>query len=354
MSVTPQVQAILLLTVHLSVHSSKASNKGAKPLTPGEWNKFSSWLHENKQKPEALMTGSLHDTLRGWADQKVTLDRISALLDRGSALALAMEKWLRAGLWVMTRSEADYPAYIKQKLGKNSPPVFFGCGNPRLLNKGGLAVVGSRKTSDADLNYSSQIGVLAAENGRSIISGGARGVDEAAMQAALSAEGNVVGVLDHGLLKATSNVKYREHLMTGNLVLVTPFHPEAGFHVGHAMQRNKYIYCLSDAALVVHSGIKGGTWSGAQENLKKQWVPLWVKETEDKTAGNKNIVASGGRWVTSGIDDLDIASFFKDHEAQIDSYDSVAELKTLTPASATSKAPEQEQIPFPFRSPERH
>ena len=340
MSVTPQTQAILLLTAHLA----KPSNKGVKPLTPGEWNQFASWLHENKQKPEVLMTGSLNDTLGGWAHRTVTLDRIAALLDRGSALALAMEKWLRAGLWVMTRSESEYPSSLKQKLGKNSPAVFFGCGNSSLLNKGGLAVVGSRKTSNADLHYSGQIGVLAAENGHSIISGGARGVDEAAMQGALSAEGNVVGVLDHGLLKATSSLKYREHLMTGNLVLVTPFHPEAGFLVGNAMQRNKYIYCLSDVALVVHSGIKGGTWSGAHENLKGQWVPLWVKETEDKTAGNKDIVDSGGIWVTNRIDDVDIASFFKAHESQISRCDSVAELKALAPTSAKSKTPEQ--IPF--------
>ncbi len=44
------------------------------------------------------------------------------------------------------------------------------------------------------------------------------------------------------------------------------------------MQRNKYIYSLADAAMVVHSGDSGGTWTGAKENLKKQWVPLWVKQ----------------------------------------------------------------------------
>ena len=47
------------------------------------------------------------------------------------------------------------------------------------------------------------------------------------------------------------------------------------------MQRNKYIYCLSDKALVVHSGIKGGTWEGAIENMKKQWVPIWVRRDSD-------------------------------------------------------------------------
>ena len=64
-------------------------------------------------------------------------------------------------------------------------------------------------------------------------------------------------------------------------MLISSFNPEAGFTVGKAMQRNKYIYCLSDKALVVRSGIKGGTWEGAIENMKKQWVPIWVRRDSD-------------------------------------------------------------------------
>jgi hypothetical protein len=65
--------------------------------------------------------------------------------------------------------------------------------------------------------------------------------------------------------------------MMKNLVLVSPFNPEAGFDVGNAMARNKYIYCLSDAAIVVATSKgSGGTWSGATENLKRNWAPLWV------------------------------------------------------------------------------
>ena len=76
------------------------------------------------------------------------------------------------------------------------------------------------------------------------------------------------------------------------------------------MQRNKYIYCLSDAALVVHSGEKGGTWSGARENLKKQWVPLWVKRTNEKRAGNAAIVRAGATWVPENIGDVDLKALF--------------------------------------------
>jgi predicted Rossmann fold nucleotide-binding protein DprA/Smf involved in DNA uptake len=59
--------------------------------------------------------------------------------------------------------------------------------------------------------------------------------------------------------------------MSGDLVLITPFNPEAGFNVGHAMARNRYIYCLADAAVVVSSAAgKGGTWSGALEDIEAE------------------------------------------------------------------------------------
>jgi predicted Rossmann fold nucleotide-binding protein DprA/Smf involved in DNA uptake len=159
-----------------------------------------------------------------------------------------------------------------------------------LLNGGGLAVIGSRNVNDEDLAYSRNLGALAAGEGYSIVSGGARGVDEASMLGALEAEGTVIGVLADSLLRACTSAKYRKYLLANNLVLISTFYPEAGFNAGNAMQRNKYIYCLSDAAIAVQSGTKGGTWSGAMENLKKQWVPLWVKRTADTLAGNSAIV----------------------------------------------------------------
>ena len=48
----------------------------------------------------------------------------------------------------------------------------------------------------------------------------------------------------------------RQALQEERLVLISACDPKSGFNVGNAMQRNKYIYALSDAALVVNSDFK--------------------------------------------------------------------------------------------------
>ncbi len=135
MLILPNTQAILLLTAHFS----KPKGDVVKPLTPKEWGRFAVWLNEKTLTPEDLMMGRLDYLLQGWSDKTVTKQRVEALMDRGSALALAMEKWLRAGLWVLTRSDRDYPQRLKQRLGTDSPAVLFGCGNRTLLNGGGAS-----------------------------------------------------------------------------------------------------------------------------------------------------------------------------------------------------------------------
>ncbi|PID54965.1 MAG: DNA processing protein DprA [Gammaproteobacteria bacterium] len=302
-SLSPTAQATLLLTSHFA----KAGNGKIKPLTIKEWGKFALWLKEKNHSPADLLASDPKALLNGWHDTRISTERIIELLNRGHSLALAMEKWQRAGLWVVTRSDPQYPGRLKQRLKTDSPPVLFGCGNKALLNAGGLAVIGSRNASEPDLAFTAQIGVKAAAENIAIVSGGARGIDEAAMLAAIKRGGVVIGVLAESLLGAAISVKWRKGLMDGHTVLVSPFYPEAGFSVGNAMARNKYIYCLADSALVVHSGKKGGTLSGAEENLKKLWVPLWVKTTTKPGAANADLVAKGGRWLEDDLQGLPLS-----------------------------------------------
>lgn len=68
---------------------------------------------------------------------------------------------------------------------------------------------------------------------------------------------------------------------------ISPYDPSAGFNVGIAMQRNKLIYALADASLVVNSDLnKGGTWAGAVEQLDKfKFVVVYVRSTGERSSG---------------------------------------------------------------------
>ena len=299
----PDILAIALLTVN--VPSSQAGV--VKPLTPREWGRFAAWLRQKPLAPRQLLDGKPTDLLEGWRDKTVSIERVKALLDRSAALSRAIDSWTESGLWMLASPESGYPHRLKQHLPDAVPAVLFGCGRKSLLNDGGLAVVGSRNIGPADAAYSRRLGELASEAGVSVVSGGARGVDEEAMLGALESGGTVVGVLANGLLRAAASKKYRQHIKDGNLALVSHRNPEAGFNVGHAMQRNKYVYCLAEAAFVVHSGKTGGTWNGAQENLAKRWVPLWVKPAADPEAGNADLIRAGAGEAPAEADQIDVA-----------------------------------------------
>jgi predicted Rossmann fold nucleotide-binding protein DprA/Smf involved in DNA uptake len=63
------------------------------------------------------------------------------------------------------------------------------------------------------------------------------------------------------------------------------------------MQRNKVIYALADAGLVVTSDFeKGGTWTGAIEQLERfHFVPVFVRNGNNAGRGNAALVHHGGR-----------------------------------------------------------
>jgi predicted Rossmann fold nucleotide-binding protein DprA/Smf involved in DNA uptake len=60
------------------------------------------------------------------------------------------------------------------------------------------------------------------------------------------------------------------------------------------MGRNKLIYALSHFAVAISATEgKGGTWSGATENIKHNWVPLFVRDAEDIPDGNRALMRQG-------------------------------------------------------------
>lgn len=268
-------QVILLLTAPLMAGRLEPSTD---LLTPGEYGRLAVFLYEVQRQPGDLLTADADGLLRQ-CQGTIDADRLRRLLGRGFLLSQAVERWQARAIWVVTSADASYPQRLKERLKENAPAVLYGCGDATILETGGLAVVGSRNATPELLAYTERIGQLAAHAQQTVVSGGAQGIDQASMRGALEAGGRVVSMLADSLERAALYREYRSPLMGGRLVLVSPYDPMAGFNVGNAMQRNKLIYALADAALVVSSDYqKGGTWAGATEQLTKlRLVPVFVR-----------------------------------------------------------------------------
>jgi predicted Rossmann fold nucleotide-binding protein DprA/Smf involved in DNA uptake len=290
-ALSPNTKAILLLTAPLIAGRGKRS---PDVLTPGEYRKLARHLRELGRKPADLLTPGA-DQLFGDCHRMIDKARLERLLARGFLLSQAVEHWQARAIWVVSRADRAYPRRLKARLTEDSPALLYGCGKKEILDSGGLAVVGSRNVDDALIEYSQEIGRLAASASRTLVSGGARGVDQAAMRGALTARGRVTGVLADSLERSAMNREYRNLLLDGQLVLISPYDPNAAFNVGHAMQRNKVIYALSDAALVVNAEAgKGGTWAGAVEQLEKlRLVPIYIR-SNGKTGEGLQVLHSKG------------------------------------------------------------
>ena len=276
-------KAILLLTAPLIAGRGSSESD---ILTPGEYNRLARHLHAMQCEPADLLSqesGNLYRACQDVVDAK----RMQSLLGRGFLLSQVVVHWQARAVWVVSRAVAAYPRRIKARLRDGAPALLYGCGDVNVLETGGLAVVGSRHVDNELIDYTMAAGQLAARAGRTVISGGAKGIDQAAMRGALEAGGKVIGVLAERLEKSAMNREHRNQIIDGRLVLISPYDPGAGFNVGHAMQRNKLIYALGDASLVVSSDInKGGTWAGATEQLDKlKLVPVYVRSTGVSSRG---------------------------------------------------------------------
>ncbi|MCW8206448.1 DNA-processing protein DprA [Verminephrobacter aporrectodeae subsp. tuberculatae] len=282
-TLSPNARAILLLTAPLIAGRGASSSE---LLSPGEYKRLARHLREMQRQPADLVSPDAADLLRA-CQPVIDEARLQRLLGRGFLLSQAIERWQARAIWVVSRADAEYPRRLKARLRGDAPAVIYGCGDMGLLESGGLAVVGSRAVDDALIDYTMAVGRLAARAGRTLVSGGAKGTDQAAMHAALEAGGKVSGVLADSLEKTSMNRAQRNLLLDGQLVLISPYDPSAGFNVGNAMQRNKLIHALADASLVVSSDLgKGGTWAGAIEQLDKlKFVPVYVRSTGESSAG---------------------------------------------------------------------
>lgn len=264
-----------------------------KPLEPQEWSGLAKKLMERQLEPKVLLQLSGQEIRDALELDGTAFERLQRLLNREASLAFALNRLGDAGIFVVTRADAQYPKRLKSALGNTCPPLFYYAGELSLLDLAAVGYAGSRSVSEEDLRFTKNTVEKTVQHGFIVVSGGAKGVDSAAETAALELGSAAVSFLSDSLTRKIKAPQTLKALQNQKLLLLSAVNPDAGFHAGTTMMRNRYIYIQSQATVVVKSDYnKGGTWSGAVESMKHQWAPVLCRSLP-KTPGNQALIEQG-------------------------------------------------------------
>ena len=155
--------------------------------------------------------------------------------------------------------QPDYPALLAQI--DDAPPLLFVAGNPGILEKPQLAMVGSRRASRPGMDTAAAFSRSLASAGFVITSGLALGIDGAAHQAALDVGGHTIGVLGTGLenFYPQRHRKLAAAMIAQGSAVVSEFPLDAPPQAGNFPRRNRIISGLSLGVLVVEASMASGS-----------------------------------------------------------------------------------------------
>jgi DNA processing protein len=112
-------------------------------------------------------------------------------------LGAELQRIEQSGCQIVIQSDENYPPLLKQIY--DPPVVLYVLGSLTARDKNAVAIVGSRMTTHYGIEVARKIGYQLAYTGVTVVSGGARGIDTAAHQGALSAKGRTIAVLGTGI-----------------------------------------------------------------------------------------------------------------------------------------------------------
>lgn len=305
MTVTSTSTAALLLT-------NRIVDVGAKPLSAGEF-----WGLQGRLADLDRLAGmSVADVQEAAAVSEDDAERVVALLGAGTAFAFERERLLEEGVDLISALDERFPHRLVERLGSACPAFLLVAGPVEFLDGVAIGVVGSRDASPAALDVATRVGSAATSHDRAVVSGLARGIDQAAMAGALDAGAPVIGVPTEGVRVVARSTEIRSRVHAGELCLVSPYGPGARFSTGNAMGRNKVVYALAERTLVVCSDQgKGGTWEGAREAMRRSFGHVMVWAGDGDGPGNAALARQGAQPVTS------VEGFF---QAAVEPFDTAA------------------------------
>ncbi len=183
--------------------------------------------------------------VHGWHDHADPSAEIQEAVERGIA--------------IVTQDDDDYPAPLRDTY--DPPLLLYVWGQLEARDRHAIGIVGSRRTTHYGTHATQMLSYQLAQAGFTIISGLARGIDTAAHEAAIAANGRTVAVVGSGLgkLYPPENLGLAEKIAAGHGAVVSEFPLHTAPDKQTFPMRNRIVAAWVRALLVVECP----AWSGA-------------------------------------------------------------------------------------------
>lgn len=213
-----------------------------------------------------------------------------------------LEQIQKCGAHLIAKCEKDYPTLLAEI--EDAPPLITVLGNPSLLNKEALGVVGARNASITGRKIAENFSEKVGGAGYVIVSGLARGIDSAAHKAGLKT--GTIAVVAGGIdviYPPENESLYKEISEQGAIVAESPFGTEP--IARHFPRRNRIISGLSLGVLVVEAAAKSGSLITARTALEQNREVFAVPGSPmDPRSEGANSLLRDGAHITTTADDV--------------------------------------------------
>jgi DNA processing protein len=261
-------------------------------------------LMEHFGEAPAILRASKRQLLQAHGIGEETAEAISSW-EKTIDLRGELKRIADAGCHILTQHDPDYPELLRQIY--DPPVVLYVKGTLNARDKNAVALVGSRTTTYYGIEVARKLAYQLAYVGVTVVSGGARGIDTAAHQGALSAKGRTLCVLGTGinLVFPPENHELFERITaSGALITQYPFNRKAdkqSFAI-----RNRLVAGMTLGTVVVEANLTSGALitSNFAAEYGRQVFAVPGRVDSPRSKGCHELIKNGAKLCESAEDIL--------------------------------------------------
>lgn len=248
----------------------------------------------------AELVAASGSVVAAWEAYPQKVSRSGAELDWKREFALAK----RYGVEIVTPADPNYPSRLLEQ--PSHPLALYVKGDASVLSSPCVAIVGTRRATAYGLDQAFKIAKGLAENGWTVLSGLALGIDAESHRGALAAEGKTVGVIGSGLdeFYPEENRSLAREIVENGGAVVSEF-PFGRYPDTQTFpQRNHTVAALAMGVVAIEAPIKSGTLitTSCAADMGRVVMAVPGRVDSRSSAGCLALLRDGARLVRSAAD----------------------------------------------------